>query len=71
MNKLIKEATISSIIVFLGGLMIYYLNIKGKNFQDFITWIPLFILPIWIIAGLEKIINKRKEKNQQNSVTIK
>lgn len=58
------SATIVSIIVSIYAIMFHNYNYKVHNWTGVFLWLPVYLAPIWIIALLAYISDKRKEKKK-------
>jgi len=61
MNKLFRGALICSAVVVGFGLLFHYLTVKPNDWGAVALWIPLYISPIWGIAGFSYLTERRKE----------
>jgi hypothetical protein len=61
MNKVFKHALIASLIVVTYGLCWHSLKVTPNDFQSAIMWLPLYISPIWGIAGASYFSERRKK----------
>ena len=61
MNKLFKGALISSSIVISFATFFHYYNVNPNDWEAFFMWLPIYISPIWSIAGASYLSERRNK----------
>ena len=61
MNKLIRSALICSLVVAGYGLLFHFYNVSPHDWKAVAMWMPLYIFPIWGLAGASWLSERRKE----------
>ncbi len=61
MNKLFKGALISSLVILAFGVLFHYYNVTPNNWTAVAIWLPIYISPIWGIAGASWLSERSKE----------
>jgi len=61
MNKLIKGSLICSLVVIAYGLLFHFYNVTPNDWQAVALWMPLYISPIWGIAGYSYLSDRSKK----------
>ena len=64
MKKIFKGALNSSLVVTVFGLMFHYQTANPHDWAAVAFWLPIYLLPIWVIA-LGSYLSERK-KNRNN-----
>ena len=62
MNKVFRSALIASLIVVTYGLMYHGSNVSPTNWAAAIMWLPLYISPLWAIAGASYYSERGKKE---------
>ena len=60
MNKIIKGALISSIIVVGFGISFHGLAVTPHDWSAVALWLPIYISPLWGIAGVSYLTERSK-----------
>ncbi|GBE19307.1 hypothetical protein BMS3Abin17_00030 [archaeon BMS3Abin17] len=60
MNKLFKGALVSSLIVLSFATFWNYYNVSPNDWSALFMWLPVYISPIWSIAGASYLSERRK-----------
>ncbi len=58
-----RGALIVSIIVIIYGLLWHTFQETTKNYGLVIMWLPVYIAPLWIVAGISWLSERKKNKN--------
>lgn len=56
-----KGSLIVSIIIIIFGALIHYTSVKPNNWGAFLLWIPVYISPMWALAGASWVSERGKE----------
>ena len=65
MNKVFREALICSLVVMTYGILFHYYTVTPNDWEAVVMWLPVYISPIWGIAGL--LIYQRGVRNNGNT----
>ena len=61
MNKIFKSALIASLIVAVYGLLFHFYNVNPHDWEAVAMWLPVYVSPIWGIAGYSYLSERGKE----------
>ena len=61
MNKLLKGTLICSLVVITYGILFHYYNVAYHDWKAVALWLPIYISPIWGIAGVSWLSERSKE----------
>jgi len=61
MNKKIVGPLICSFIVGGFAILFHLLNVTPNNWNAFFMWLPFYISPIWGVAGISWLSERRKK----------
>ncbi len=61
MKTLFRGALICSLVVAGFGVLFHYYNVTPNDWAAVAMWIPIYISPIWGIAGWSHFSNRKKE----------
>jgi len=59
--KPFKGALISSAFVFIGAVLLFTIEHQVPEWDKFFMWIPLYISPLWGMAGLSWYSERRSD----------
>ncbi len=62
--KLSRGAIISSLVVSCGALLFHALTVTPHDWGAVFMWLPVYVSPIWIIAGASSLSERRKTKSE-------
>jgi len=61
MNKIFKGAFICSIVVVAFGILFHYYNVTPHNWKAVALWLPIYISPVWGVAGISWLSERGEE----------
>jgi len=61
MNRTLKGALICSLVVVAFGILFHYYNVTPNDWKAVTLWLPVYISPIWAIAGISMLSERKKE----------
>ena len=56
-KKLIAPLIVSLVVAIFAGIY-HYLRVSPNDWAGFFVWMPVYLVPIWIFAGLDWLMDK-------------
>jgi len=61
MNKTIRGAFICSLVVVAFGSLFHYYNVSPQDWGAVALWLPVYVSPIWGVAGYSVFSERSKD----------